>query len=173
MIFLLNLPLFLNEELVHTIIHRRQLCRVLIKIFISCTSYSDVARQNAVGGSLQPNISGARDYPVIQYHNPTTNIYYIKQSLSDLNVTGLFSDNCPLFCCSFGAGALQHTWFVVAHKLICIFVFLLVQVIYQIKKCAARCLRAICGWNIRRYSRTPDERPPSPTTIPLIRPHFV
>ena len=23
------------------------------------------------------------------------------------------------------------------------------------------------------YSRTPDERPPSPTTIPLIRPHFV
>ena len=24
-----------------------------------------------------------------------------------------------------------------------------------------------------RYSRTPDERPPSPTTIPLIRPHFV
>ena len=24
-----------------------------------------------------------------------------------------------------------------------------------------------------QYSRTPDERPPSPTTIPLIRPHFV
>ena len=24
-----------------------------------------------------------------------------------------------------------------------------------------------------KYSRTPDERPPSPTTIPLIRPHFV
>ena len=23
------------------------------------------------------------------------------------------------------------------------------------------------------YSRTPDERPPSPTNIPLIRPHFV
>ena len=23
------------------------------------------------------------------------------------------------------------------------------------------------------YSRTPDERPPSPTTIPLIRPHIV
>ena len=26
---------------------------------------------------------------------------------------------------------------------------------------------------IAEYSRTPDERPPSPTTIPLIRPHFV
>ena len=25
---------------------------------------------------------------------------------------------------------------------------------------------------IRHYSRTPDERPPSPTTIPLIRPYF-
>ena len=24
-----------------------------------------------------------------------------------------------------------------------------------------------------KYSRTPDERPPSPTTIPLIRPHFM
>ena len=24
-----------------------------------------------------------------------------------------------------------------------------------------------------QYSKTPDERPPSPTTIPLIRPHFV
>ena len=33
-----------------------------------------------------------------------------------------------------------------------------------------------CVWNIGSYylySRTPDERPPSPTTIPLIRPHFV
>ena len=27
--------------------------------------------------------------------------------------------------------------------------------------------------NVFNYSRTPDERPPSPTTIPLIRPHFV
>ena len=27
--------------------------------------------------------------------------------------------------------------------------------------------------NVQHYSRTPDERPPSPTTIPLIRPHFV
>ena len=29
-------------------------CRVLGKTFISCNSYKDVARQNAVGGSLQP-----------------------------------------------------------------------------------------------------------------------
>ena len=30
------------------------------------------------------------------------------------------------------------------------------------------------GWKVESgYSRTPDERPPSPTTIPLIRPHFV
>ena len=28
-------------------------------------------------------------------------------------------------------------------------------------------------WWHCHYSRTPDERPPSPTTIPLIRPHFV
>ena len=27
--------------------------------------------------------------------------------------------------------------------------------------------------SISIYSRTPVERPPSPTTIPLIRPHFV
>ena len=30
---------------------------------------------------------------------------------------------------------------------------------------------SLCWWKL--YSRTPDERPPSPTTIPLIRPHFV
>ena len=28
-------------------------------------------------------------------------------------------------------------------------------------------------FNVRLYSRIPDERPPSPTTIPLIRPHIV
>ena len=40
---------------------RRHLCRVLGKTFISCNSYKDVARQNAVGGSLQPDTRGARD----------------------------------------------------------------------------------------------------------------
>ena len=35
--------------------------RVLGKTFISCNSYKDVARQNAVGGSLQPDTRGARD----------------------------------------------------------------------------------------------------------------
>ena len=28
-------------------------------------------------------------------------------------------------------------------------------------------------FSVTEYSKTPDERPPSPTTIPLIRPHFV
>ena len=31
----------------------------------------------------------------------------------------------------------------------------------------------VAGWKTKTYSRTPVERPPSPTTIHLIRPHFV
>ena len=38
-------------------------CRVLSKTFISCKSYNDVARQNAVGGSLQPNTRGLGTSP--------------------------------------------------------------------------------------------------------------
>ena len=41
--------------------------------------------------------------------------------------------------------------------------------------CRAWQVCELLHWNVVLwcYSRTPDERPPSPTTIPLIRPHFV
>ena len=35
------------------------------------------------------------------------------------------------------------------------------------------CISVLRTFRSRPYSRTPDERPPSPTTIPLIRPYFV
>ena len=42
----------------------------------------------------------------------------------------------------------------------------------QVSPKAGKVESAFCEINYYYYSRTPVERPPSPTTIPLIRPHF-
>ena len=92
----------------------------------------------------------------------STNIQSLNSKFSELEPFVDTLSKKKLNCCVI---CLQETWLTDNDDL-CLFSLPGYECISQDKHCSGKGGLVI-------YSRTPDERPPSPTTIPLIRPHLV